>query len=122
MSDPIQPHDPGATMAVNAKTGASKQKKLAQFDLIPARVLTQLAELYGKGASEGFYAPRNWEGGYEWSLSFAAAQRHMWQFWEGEDNDPATGLPHVVHAAWHCFAMAHFMNNPDKYSEMDDRA
>lgn len=101
---------------VNPDTGGEKGQKLARFDLIPANVVTQLAEHYGKGALK--YKDRNWERGYQWSLSFAAAMRHLWAFWNGQDIDPETGTLHVVSAAWHCFALADFHRTHPK---MDDR-
>jgi hypothetical protein len=39
----------GADMVTDPATGASKQEKLARFDLIPARPLEQVAEHYGIG-------------------------------------------------------------------------
>lgn len=97
-------------------TGGEKGTKLARFDLVPVRPLTLLAEHYGRGAQK--YADRNWERGYNWSLSYAAAQRHMNQFWGGEDLDPETGTPHVIAAAWHMFSLAEYMvTHPEK----DDR-
>ena len=51
---------------------------------------------------------RNWERGYNWSLSFGALQRHLWQFWNGEDIDEETGTPHIVSVLWHASALATF--------------
>lgn len=50
----------------------------------------------------------NWRKGYDWSLSYAAAQRHLAQFWSGEAHDRGSGLLHVLHAAFHCLALAFF--------------
>ena len=97
-------------------TGAEKGRKLARMDLIPADPLWELAEHYGKGCSK--YADRNWERGYDWSLSYGAAMRHMVQFWSGEDTDVETGSKHVIAAAWHCLALAEFM---DTNRAKDDR-
>lgn len=99
-----------------SSTGGEKGQKLARFDLIPSHVLHQLAELYGRGASK--YSARNWELGYEWSKSFAALMRHAWLFWEGEDNDQETELPHMLSVAFHAFALVHFMDN---HPDFDDR-
>jgi hypothetical protein len=97
-------------------TGAEKGSKLERPDLIPVRSLRLLAEHYGKGSLK--YADRNWEAGYDWSLSFAAMMRHAWAFWGGEDLDPETGTPHVIAAAWHCFALAEYM---ETHPEFDNR-
>jgi len=97
-------------------TGAQKGTKLARYDLIPWKPLWLLAEHYGRGAQK--YAERNYEAGYKWSLSYAALQRHLNQFWAGEDTDPETGSLHLVSAAWHCFALIlFFFTHPEK----DDR-
>lgn len=100
----------------NEKTGAEKGVKLARYDLIPIDPLRILAEHYGKGAAK--YAERNWELGIDWSKLYAAAMRHLTQFWAGEDTDPETGTPHVISAAWMCFALCQMMI---EHPELDDR-
>lgn len=90
-------------------TGGMKGAKLARFDQIPASVMWELAEHYGKGSKK--YSDDNWMKGYSWKLSFAAVMRHLWAFWRGEDIDEETGSKHVIAAAWHCFALAWFMDN-----------
>ena len=87
-----------------------------RFDLIPAEPLTALAKIYTMGFEK--YGARNWEMGIEWSRIFGAVQRHLWAFWNGEDIDPESGLPHVAHAAWGCFALIEFMHT---HTELDDR-
>jgi len=115
----------GEVRITNAKTGGQKGSKLARFDLVPEGPLWELAELYGRGASK--YADDNWRKGYSWRLSFAACQRHLWQFWSGEDAiqqvagaepDPTVGTKHVIAAAWHCLALAWFMEHRKDH---DDR-
>lgn len=101
---------------VTSATGAEKGTKEARYDLIPIPALDALARLYGKGAQK--YAEHNWRLGYKWSLSYAAAQRHMNAFWSGEDIDPETQVPHVINAAFHMFALATFIT---EHPELDDR-
>ena len=110
-------------------SGAQKNSKPARYDMIPADALRILAEHYGKGAEkyppfdsgDGLGILDNYRRGYNWSLSFAAMQRHSWQFWNGEDIDPETGSPHLIAAAWHCLTMVHWMNNPELAQKYDDR-
>ena len=61
---------------------------------------------------------RNWEKGYEWHKSFAALNRHLWAYWDGEDIDKETGSPHIIAVAWHAFALAEFAST---HPEFDDR-
>ena len=87
-----------------------------RFDLIPPDPLKQVAAVYTFGAKE--YGPRNWEKGLEWGRAYAAVMRHMWAFWAGEDNDPESGLSHLAHAAWGCFALMYYsVHHPG----LDDR-
>lgn len=101
---------------LTSPTGGQKGSKLARFDLIPPSVLWELAEHYGKGAEK--YDDNNWMKGYDWKLSFASAIRHLMSFWKGEDYDtdvPIAPTKHVVAAAWHCIALAWFMDNMPQY-------
>ena len=109
---------------VNETTGGQMGTKIERFALIPTYPLQWLAEMYGRGAQK--YAPRNWERGYDWSLSYDALQRHATAFWSGEDlipqneagDDPTAGVPHLTAVAWHSFAMLDWsLTHP----ELDDR-
>lgn len=90
-----------------SSTGAKKAGNLERYDLIPAEPLRLLALHYGRGSLK--YQDHNWALGYDWGLSFSALNRHLWQFWAGEDIDPETGSPHMVAVAWHAFALLQFM-------------
>lgn len=105
----------GETISTSS-TGAQKAGNDERYDLIPAEPLRLLAKHFGTGAKK--YAARNWEGGYEWSKSFAALNRHLWQFWAGEDIDPETGSPHMVAVMWHAAALTEYMST---HPEFDDR-
>jgi hypothetical protein len=94
---------------VDPETGGAKGQKPARFDLLPPDVLFVLAEHYGKGAEK--YDDHNWKRGYAWSLSFAALNRHLWAFWNGEDVDPETGSPHLAAVLFHAAALLHYMQN-----------
>lgn len=106
---------------VTSSTGASKGSKPARYDLIPVGPLAELAEHYGKGAQK--YAQvngrDNWRNGYDWSLSYAALQRHANAFWSGEDIDPETGSKHMVAVAWHAFALVEFMESHPGFDTRD---
>jgi hypothetical protein len=91
---------------VDPRTGGEKGRKLQYFHLIPTPFLWALAQHYGIGAQK--YAPRNWERGYAWSLSYDAMQRHIHQWVMGESIDEETGSHHLVAAAWHCICLFMF--------------
>ena len=107
-----------------SETGGTKETKQARFDQMPSGVMWELAEHYGKGNAK-YPADEdgidNWRKGYDWSLSYAAAQRHLNLFWQGEDIDPETGSKHLIAAAWHCLAMAHWMDDPELVEKFDRR-
>ncbi len=100
-------------------TGGAKGSKPARHDLLPTEPLDLLARLYGKGAEK--YDERNWERGYDFSLSYAANQRHMLLFWQGEDIDPEMGLPHPICAMFHAAALTQFILHPERYGQFDNR-
>jgi hypothetical protein len=100
----------------NDVTGGKKGIKPERMDLVPVYPLTELSRVYGFGASK--YADRNWEKGYNWSLSYGALMRHLTQFWNGEDVDSETGCHHLASVAFHAFALMQFgVTHP----ELDDR-
>lgn len=108
--------NPGETRVTNATTGGEKGTKEVRLDLVPIYPLTELARLYGRGAAK--YADRNWERGYDWSLSYAALMRHVTQWWGGEDCDPEMGTSHMASVAWHAFTLAEFERT---HPELDNR-
>lgn len=107
---------------VTSETGGQKGKKLAQFNLLPSDSLWELAEHFGKGSEkyEQVNGLDNWRNGYPWSLSFAAAFRHLTLALAGQDIDPETGSKHVIAVAWHMLTLAHQMNRPEMQG-FDDR-
>lgn len=100
----------------NPETGGSKNMKLARFDLIPEMPLYSLAEHYGRGASK--YDDHNWRKGYPWSIAYAALNRHLWTWWNGEDIDPELHSHHLDAVAWHAFTLREFC---ETHPEYDDR-
>lgn len=107
--------DSSEVRVTNPKTGGQKGQKLARYDLIPPRAIEALAEHYGRGAQK--YADRNWERGVDWSLSFAAMQRHVWAWWNGEETDE-DGNSHLAAAMWHVAALIEYGGT---HPELDDR-
>ena len=83
-----------------------------QYGLLPPNALRDVVDVLTFGAKK--YAPDNWkyvDNGME--RYFDAAQRHMWAWKAGEQNDPETGKNHLAHAL--CCLM--FMTELDKGNE-----
>lgn len=106
----------GEVRVVNAETGGMKGRKPQRYELIPWNAVGAIAEVYAFGAQK--YDDHNWRKGYDWSLSFGALLRHLTAFWEGEDLDPESGLPHLAHAGFHVLSLLTFMR---ERPELDDR-
>lgn len=87
-----------------------------RYDLLPPEALEQWARVLTYGASK--YGDRNWEEGIVWSRVFAAAQRHLWAWWNGEDLDDETGLSHLAHAMCCVGFLLHFTRHR---SDLDNR-
>lgn len=100
----------------NDKTGAEKGAKPESYDQLYWPFIAELAKVYHFGSQK--YAPYNYAKGYDWSLSFAALQRHIVLFWNGESHDSESGLHHLAHAAWHLSALFLFER---MHPELDDR-
>jgi len=106
-----------AEVHITSATGGQKGAKPARFELIPTGPLWDVAELYGYGASK-YKEARNWERGYDWSLSYAALQRHANLFWSRENDDPETGLPHLAAVVFHALALMEYRTT---HPEFDNR-
>lgn len=91
---------------VDPNTGGMKGQKHSQLSMAPAAFLEELGVLYGLGAKK--YARNNWRQGYKWSLTADALYRHWLAVMSGEWEDPESGLPHVIHIAWHCATLHTF--------------
>ncbi|MDQ8040641.1 DUF5664 domain-containing protein [Cellulosimicrobium sp. XJ-DQ-B-000] len=98
---------PSGEVRTVSSTGAAKGVKPERYDLLPVEALATVARHYGVGAAK--YAAHNWRGGYEWSKSYAALQRHANAFWSGEDIDAETGSPHMAAVAFHALTLLTFM-------------
>lgn len=100
-----------------SETGGAKGQKLARLGSLDPQALLEVAKVAGFGEQK--YDRLNYMKGYDWSLSFDAGMRHRLAFWNGEDVDPESGLPHLAHAAWHDLTQLAFflkgIGNDDRY-------
>ena len=109
-------HDSGNT--VGFKADAMKPR----LDLVDPEFLMELGEVLLIGSQK--YDPddrmftNNWRQGFRWGRSFAAALRHMFQFWSGETRDKESGLTHLAHAAANIMFLHYYSR---RHKNLDDR-
>ena len=82
--------------ANQSKTGSLRYNKdKLPMHLVPPSAIKALASVLEYGANK--YEARNWEKGANYSVPYASLMRHLMAFWEGEDKDSESGLPHSYH-------------------------
>lgn len=65
---------------------------------VPCAPLFELGAALQSGALK--YGAHNWRAiGVRSSVYYNAMMRHIMSWWEGEDSDPESGMPHLMHAA-----------------------
>jgi hypothetical protein len=102
--------------ALPNKLGERHNQGKVRYDLLPAKALHELVEVYTFGANK--YSDRNWEKGLKYMDTVASILRHLWAFVRGETKDEESGCHHMAHAAFGCLALVefHFTNKGE-----DDR-
>lgn len=89
-----------------------------RVDLLPVDPLTEIADVFGFGATK--YFANSYRSGETvvWSRTYGSILRHLFAFWNGEDKDPESGKSHLAHAGTQLMIlMEHTRHNPEK----DDR-
>lgn len=89
-------------------TGIKHDSGKLRLDLIPAEAIRALGEVFTFGAAK--YGDRNWEEGIDSDRVYAALERHLLAWREGENTDPESGLPHLAHALTNA-AMLHTLES-----------
>jgi hypothetical protein len=93
-----------------------------RIDLVAPSILTAIGEVAAFGASK--YGDRNWEKGMEFGKVYASLMRHLIAWWQGEEKDAESGLPHLCHIAWNVQALVEYdrrVKNGTLPAEVDDR-
>jgi len=84
-----------ASKIINPKDLAGSHK--VGVHVVPPNVITAMALALQEGALK--YGESNWrEHSIHYSAYYDAVMRHMFQWFNGEDTDVDSGLPHVVKA------------------------
>lgn len=103
---------------VVSETGGAKGLKPIQFYTIPFEAMKEIAKVFYMGGRK--YEPYNFRLGYDWSLSYDALQRHLGEFWSGNDENTETfkdresgeqvvfTVKHIACAAWHAIILTFF--------------
>lgn len=81
---------------VKGKDGGKKNdKSKLRYDLLPMDVIDDIVDILTYGAEK--YEPNNWQG-VETYRHYAALQRHLSKYRQGEDYDKESGKHHLSHA------------------------
>lgn len=81
--------------ATNPKDAIASCK--ISFSLVPSSMKTYAALAFTEGAVK--YGAYNWRAaGIRASVYKSALERHVESWWNGEDADPKTGVPHLANA------------------------
>lgn len=92
----------GSKKDTNPKDAVGTAK--VPFSTIPGRVVGEVGLAMMEGALK--YGRHNYRvAGVRASVYLDAAVRHLGAFWEGQDIDPDSGLPHVVKAIACCVVL-----------------
>lgn len=84
--------------------------------LVPFAAIEACASVLAFGRDK--YGEWNWAGGFDWSRLYSACQRHLGEWWQGDDLDKETGMSHL----WHALCCVVFLVMHEKYGlGRDDR-
>ena len=87
----------GAQAVAEVTGGAKADGGKDPWDLLPWEAVRGVVQILAFGANK--YGRRNWEKGIAYGRVYAAAQRHLTAWWQGEDTDAETGFSHLAHAS-----------------------
>lgn len=107
------------TLSPSTTAGVKFDHGKLRYDLVSVPALEEIIKVLGFGATK--YAPRNWEKGIEYCRVYAALQRHINAWFQGEALDPETGISHLAHAGCCLMFLLHFELHTDQYKDKDDR-
>lgn len=97
--------------------------KKVRPELLPFKATEEVMKVFSFGAEK--YGDFNWLKGLEFSRLFGAAMRHQMAFWQGQDLDEESGLPHIAHAIASLMMLlemgSEWDNRPYKGGEGDER-
>ncbi len=86
----------GKEVSQSEELGKKDDSDKLRLELLPPDAIGEIALVLTKGANK--YTPRNWEKGIAYGRVYGALQRHLAEFWKGNDIDPEWGIHHLAHA------------------------
>ena len=88
---------PPAPTVTELPVGTKHDEGKASWSLLPFGPVKDIVAVLDYGAKK--YSPEGWRRvDNARTRYFNAAMRHLTAWWEGERNDPESGLPHLAHA------------------------
>jgi hypothetical protein len=99
-------------------SGTKFDQEKVRMDLLPVGMLTEVAKVLGKGGEK--YGDHNWKKGMDFSRLYGASLRHIFAWYNGENNDPEFGTHHLAHAICCLTFLYEYQNTLYKF-ESDDR-
>lgn len=90
--------------------------------ILPYDALEEIVKVMEFGAKK--YARGNFASGegLEYTRVLNSLMRHILAFSRGEDLDPETGISHMAHAGCNVLFLLHYIKNPEKFKNNDNRA
>jgi hypothetical protein len=91
------PYITGCQPAQHDRPGKKFDHDKPRWDLLPYDAMGAVVDVLTHGATK--YGPENWRQVEGWQRRyFAAALRHLVAYFQGNDTDDESGLPHLAHA------------------------
>lgn len=128
MAQPV--HTPNAHKFMLTEEQERQLKETAvKFDndkvdwmILPYDALEEIIKVMEFGARK--YARGNFASGegLEYTRVLNSLMRHILAFSRGEDLDPETGISHMAHAGCNVLFLLHYIKNPEKFKNNDNRA
>lgn len=97
--------------------GNKNDEEKIRMDLIPPTAIKALATVLTHGAKK--YGDNNWMEGIKFRRIYAAMQRHLTAYREGESIDFDSRIPHLWLAFCELAFLIHYEER-DKYQEFND--
>lgn len=97
-------------------SGTKFDSEKPDYSLLSPLALEEIVKVMTFGKRK--YTAHNWRSGITNSRLFAAAMRHLWAYWRGEDFDPESKLSHLAHCG--CCVMM-MLENIILRPNLDDR-